>query len=232
MKNITSTPAPFEFTVAESLTFLNDLPKLPTDARNEEANFISKLNCAVATLRTDFSVWFALENFPHEEWRDIIGYEGDYKVSNYGRLKSLKNNRIKIMRLTYTKDGYLEASISKNGAKKRTGIHNLVAGAFIYNPKNKPQVNHEDTNSLNNCLWNLNWVTNQENQQHAIKMGVKRIGCEFPGSKLNEEQVRYIRKHYIASHPEFGQAALSRKFNVSNKTIQDVIHDRSYKNVI
>ena len=231
MKNIPATSAPFEFTVDEALAFLKDLPKLPTDAREEDATFILKLNCAVAALQTDLSIWLGLEDLPHEDWRDIVGYEGHYQVSNYGRVKSFKNHMVKIMRFIYTKDGYLEATLSKDGIKKRTGVHVLVAKAFIPNIEDKPQVNHEDTNSLNNCLWNLNWATNQENQRHAIKMGVKRVGCEFPGSKLKAEQVRYIREHYTPRHHEFGQSALSRKFGICKSSIADVIHRKSYKDV-
>ncbi len=231
MKAIPALPAPFEFTVVESLAFLNSLPKLPTDARVEDETFISKLNCAVAAMRTDLNVWCRLENLPYEEWRDVVGYEGDYQISNYGRIKSFKNHKVIIMRFTYTKDGYLEASFSKNGVKKRIGVHVVVAKAFIPNPDDKPQVNHEDTNSLNNCLWNLNWATNQENQQHAIKMGVKKVGCGFPGSKLTEEQVRFIRSHYIPRHPEFGQAALSRKLGICKSCIADIINHKSYKDV-
>lgn len=67
MRNIPMAPAPFEFTVVESLAFLNGLPKLLTDARVEDKTFISKLNCAVAALRTDLNVWLGLEDLPHEE---------------------------------------------------------------------------------------------------------------------------------------------------------------------
>ena len=191
----------------------------------------SKLNSAVSSLRNNLDVWLGLENLPHEEWRDIIGYERDYQVSNYGRIKSFKNHKVIIMRMIYTKDGYFEVKLSKNGTPQRISTHKLVAISFIPNPENKPQVNHEDANTLNNCIWNLNWMTNQENQLHAIKMGVKRRGCEFPGSKLTAEQVRYIRSHYIPRHPEFGQAALARKFNVSYQTVQDIIHYKSYTDV-
>ena len=231
MKNIPLALQPFEFTVAEAKSFLQSLSALPTDARVEDKIFISKLNCAVAALQTDLSVWCRLEDFPHEEWRDVAGFEGHYQVSNYGRIKSFKNHIVIIMRFIYTKDGYLEASLSKNGVKKRTGVHVVVAKAFIPNPENKPQVNHENTNSLNNCLWNLNWATNSENQKHAVRIGTKKIGYRNPRAKLTPDQVRFIREHYIPRDKEFSLAAFSRKFGVGITTLKKVVTEQGYKNV-
>lgn len=60
--------------------------------------------------------------------------------------------------------GYLRVSIGK----KLMFIHRLVAEKYIPNPENKPQVNHKDGNKLNNCVDNLEWVTNQENRNHTV----------------------------------------------------------------
>jgi len=108
------------------------------------------------------------------------------------------------------KDGYIQVSLDKDGERKCVGLHIIVAKTFLPNPENKPIVNHESNAPANNCVWNLNWATNSENQKHAVKMGVKKVGCEFTGSKLTEKQVRYIRGHYIPRHCEFGQAAFAR----------------------
>lgn len=59
-------------------------------------------------------------------------------------------------------------------------------------------------------------------------------GSNFGGvsrRKLSEDQVRYIRSHYIPNDEEFSAKALSQKFNVSDSTINDVVHYRTYKNV-
>ncbi|MBQ6006033.1 MAG: HNH endonuclease [Selenomonadaceae bacterium] len=235
MKNIPAASVPFEFTVDEALAFLKDLPKLPTDAREEDATFILRLNCAVAALQTDLSIWLRLEDLPHEDWRDVVGYEGHYQVSNYGRVKSFYGNQVLIRKLVrkpvVIKDGYIQVSLDKGGSRKCTGVHMVVAQTFIPNPENKPIVNHQNGNPGNNCVWNLNWVTNGENQQHAVEIGTKKIGYNNPRAKLTPDQVRYIRSHYIPKDKEFGLSAFSRRFGVGLSTLKRVVNGQGYRNV-
>ena len=116
-----------------------------------------------------------------EVWKDIVGYEGLYQVSNYGRVKSLDkidskgyHRREKILRTPSSKDGYCQTGLTKEGIRKMYKVHRLVADAFISNPKNKPQVNHIDGNKTNNHITNLEWVTRAENMKHAYKIGLTK----------------------------------------------------------
>lgn len=121
-----------------------------------------------------------------EIWKDIPNYEGLYMVSNLGRVKSLPKNNHKeiILKNKITKDGYYETALSKNNKQKWIRTHRLVAQAFIPNPDNKPQVNHIDGNKLNNNVDNLEWCTNQENINHAIRTGLENfIGKNNPKAK-------------------------------------------------
>ena len=112
-----------------------------------------------------------------EIWKDIKGYEGKYEISNFGRVKS----HVKIGTPTYYKTpilstpGYYTVCLSKDGKVSRSvGIHRLVAEAFVENTdKTKTEVNHKDGDKLNNYYENLEWVTRKENNEHAIKSGLR-----------------------------------------------------------
>lgn len=98
-----------------------------------------------------------------EEWRNIEGYEGDYQISNYGRVKSLKHNKERILKNQYDANDYYGVILSKNNKKKYFRIHRLVAEAFILNPNNLPEVNHKDEDKHNNIVENLEWCDRKYN---------------------------------------------------------------------
>jgi len=124
-----------------------------------------------------------------EQWKSVVGYEGLYEVSNLGRVKSL-DKVVKRLTYSYLKKGRLMTDISDrykkqnryiniclrdaNGIEKQTCIHRLVAQAFIPNPENKPVVNHKNGLKWDSRLENLEWVTEVENQQHALITGLKK----------------------------------------------------------
>ena len=126
-----------------------------------------------------------------EEWKDIKGFEGLYKVSNYGNIMSVEryvNTCHKdVMRLIpnrllvphKTKTGYLKVWLYRNGKKKKYSVHRLVAMAFIDNPENKPCVNHIDNNRENNNVNNLEWCTYKENSQWAEIQGRREFTKEW-----------------------------------------------------
>lgn len=114
----------------------------------------------------------------NEEWKQIIGYEGLYEVSNLGRVNSLMDNhwlkRDKIL-IWSISDWYLRLSLCKNKKHKNKTIHRLVATMFKENPDNKPMVNHIDGNKLNCREDNLEWVTASENTIHSWKNWLSKI---------------------------------------------------------
>lgn len=104
-----------------------------------------------------------------EIFRDIKGYEGKYQITSWGRVFNV--DKQKFIKLEMHDKGYLRVDLyDKSGKRKHHKVHRLVAKAFIPNPEGKPQVNHLDGNNQNNSITNLEWVTNNENQEHAKKL--------------------------------------------------------------
>lgn len=116
-----------------------------------------------------------------EIWKDIVGYEGLYQVSNLGRVRSYyaKNGRVtdtsRLLSGKRDKDGYLEIRLCKSGVVSYRRVHRLVASHFL-NGDLSLQVNHIDGNKANNSIANLELVTAKENVVHAHKNGLHK-GC-------------------------------------------------------
>lgn len=110
-----------------------------------------------------------------EEWKDIIfidnnilyDYSGLYKISNYGRIMSVK--RSKIMKYAIKKNGYCQICLRKNRNKKNFLVHRLVALVFLENTNNLSQVNHKDENKENNRVDNLEWCSPKYNSNYGTR---------------------------------------------------------------
>jgi NUMOD4 motif/HNH endonuclease len=176
-----------------------------------------------------------------EVWRDIATYEGLYKVSDQGRIKSLKrvffsgryhrNKKTypeRIMKQGLDKGGYCVVSICKEGKKFHLKVYRAVAIAFIPNPENKPEVNHKNGNKLDNRKVNLEWNTKKENIIHAYSIGVKGPGERNGNSILTDEKVRQIRK----LHPEFSYYALGKSFKTWPNNIKQIVLRKTWKHVV
>lgn len=173
-----------------------------------------------------------------EIWKDIVGYEGLYKVSNLGYVKSINrttsHNRIlkgKLLKMIVDKDNYFEVSLCKNNKKKNYRVHRLVAETFISNPDNLPQVNHIDGNKQNNNVCNLEWVTCKQNIQHSFKMGLSFVkgGETHHCAKLSQKQVDFIRNNYKFRDKNFSTVALANFFGVTPSTITLITKNKNWK---
>lgn len=93
-----------------------------------------------------------------EEWKEVLGFENRYKISNLGNILSLRYKRGKVPKLlspSINGDGYKNVSLRNGSFAINRTIHRLVAEHFINNPNNLPQVNHKDGNKLNCIITNL-----------------------------------------------------------------------------
>ena len=114
-----------------------------------------------------------------EIWKDVVGYEGYYQVSNLGRVRSLISN--KILSQYQGNHGYMCLRLGKcdHVSKKLVLVHRLVAQAFIPNPNNLPQVGHKDESRTKNYADNLEWVLSVDNNnatKHKERISKGRSG--------------------------------------------------------
>lgn len=129
-----------------------------------------------------------------EEWRDVVGYEGFYQVSNMGRIRSLTRTFVRSDGSTATYKGrlitpvgrpYLHVSLSKNNVQSRVRVHRLVAKTFVPNPDNLPCVDHIDCDKTNDRADNLRWCTSLQNTRYAKENGL--LNGNFHYELLAEE---------------------------------------------
>ena len=152
----------------------------------------------------------------NEVWKDVVGYEGLYKVSDKGNVYSVerKDSRGKkwggrALQPSYHSNGYLCLNLNKNGVTKNKKVHRLVLEAFVSNPNNYPEVNHRDEDKSNNNVENLEWCTRKQNVNHgtAIKRAsqkrrkkVKAVNVESGEVLTFSSTSEARRKGYAQGH--------------------------------
>lgn len=158
-----------------------------------------------------------------EEWKDIEGYS-NYQVSNFGRVKSLKFGKEKILKLCKNKKGYLNVGLLKNGIRKTFTVHKLVALAFISNPNNLPQVNHKNEIKTDNRIENLEWVSPKENVNYGTRnerasearKGLHRT--EETKQKMSKPIIQYTKEGVFIRYWGSAKSA-STELKISNGSI-------------
>lgn len=101
-----------------------------------------------------------------EEWRPVVGFELYYRVSNLGRMWSVRAQRI--MKPSTVSNGYLACNMHKgDGTRQTMSLHRMVAQAFLPNPNNLPCINHKDEVRSNSIAGNLEWCTQQYNAAYS-----------------------------------------------------------------
>lgn len=145
-------------------------------------------------------------------WKDVVGYEGLYKVSECGEVLNTKSNRP--MKSYLHGRGYDRISLTSQGLQRNHYVHRLVGNAFLEPPENvnQNQINHIDGNKNNNHFSNLEWTSPSENFNHAVRTGlIKNIVL------IEEEHKKVMAYLYI--HTKLTQSEIADAFDVSDATV-------------
>lgn len=154
----------------------------------------------------------------NEIWKEVVGFEGLYMVSDHGNVKSLlywRGSNCRLLVQNISKTGYRVVTLFRPGFSRVYKVHRLVAEAFLPNPESKRTVNHIDGNKLNNHVSNLEWATDLENIRHAFanKLIVTCVGEKQSATKLKSKEVLEI---YQSNLP---RRVLCKIYNISYTAI-------------
>ena len=138
-----------------------------------------------------------------EIWKPIVGYEGLYEVSSYGRVRSLDKydsrncfRKGKVLSPFKDRYGYLSVVLSCNGKCKTINVHRLVAKAFLPNPDNLPQVNHKNEDKSDNRVDNLEWCDSKYNNNYGTRKDRVRNSRIKNGTYTGLSKEEYWKKYY------------------------------------
>lgn len=160
------------------------------------------------------------------EWRDVVGYEDQYSVSDEGLVRTKKNGVIR--RGRPGDKGYLRLQMSKDGVAKMKKVHLLVAAAFLGPCPDGMQCCHDVGIKTRNAKGNLRWDTPKGNQADRVTHGTASIGVANGRAKLTADDVRAIRARLAAGE---AKKAVARAFSVSPIQIMRIATGKQWSHI-
>lgn len=169
-----------------------------------------------------------------EEWKDVVGYEGRYRISSFGRIFKIWKKGGGLMKGHSGSFGYIRVHLTGGVRGRPTKlVHRLVAEAFLEKRDGASYVNHKDFNPVNNRSDNLEWVTPGENVRYSAKAGRmcnhEHHGEGNPNSKLTERDVVFIKSELRSGKQ---MRFLARQFGVTDGAISHIKHGRQWLRVL
>lgn len=169
-----------------------------------------------------------------EEWRPVLGYEGIYEISSFGRLKRLSryiekwddwNEDIILATSAGKKKQYLKVSLRKDGKPTSISVHRLVGLHFLPIIDGKPHINHKTGVKTDNHYSQLEWCTPQENNEHGVAMGLLKRGITRRYKYVKKGMARRYKKIVnIVTGEQIGSSKeLSNKLGISVKDLRRML---------
>lgn len=143
-----------------------------------------------------------------EVWKDVVGYDGLYQVSNMGRVKNIETQQVL---KHFICNGYPRVGLSKENKHKNFYVHRLMAQAFLKNPNSHPQINHKDEVKTNNYIDNIEWCS----QKYNLNYGTARQRMVYARSKPIIQKNK--QGEIIKAYPSASQA--QRETGISDRNI-------------
>lgn len=172
-----------------------------------------------------------------EVWYPVPGYEGLYDVSNMGRVRSNSRpsrnwraewmTKPRIKKFTIASHGYLVARFTNQaGESKNIYLHSIMCTVFNgVQPEEDSTVNHKNGQKRDNRPENLEWVSQEDNTEHALEAGLAKRGSKHHFSKLTEENVRSILSD------KRGCVKLGREYGVTPSAIKYIRQGKCWRHL-
>lgn len=173
-----------------------------------------------------------------EIWKDVVGYEGYYKVSSLGRIQTVERivnaplGRVSrvvspiIRKQQLSRGGYRQLTLSDADGQRTETVHRLVAAAFLPTQEGKEQVNHIDGNKDNNAVSNLEWCNAYENTVHAFELGLRQ-GRGFRMDASREYNYEETREHILSMvNSGMTQRKVSEVLGIHRDTVSNYVNGK------
>lgn len=181
-----------------------------------------------------------------EIWVNIEGYNNKYQVSNFGRVRSVdqivktvnnggvsyRHSKGKIFKESYNQRGYVRVCLYDRTGDKKKGfsVHRLVGEYFVKNdnPSKYDILNHIDGDKTNNRADNLEWCDQKHNANHAVAIGLTKVGDLSPSSKIKQSDVIKIKMLY---HLGFTITDISNEIGVCRSNVHAILKGKIWKHI-
>lgn len=164
-----------------------------------------------------------------EVWMPVLGYEGQYEVSNLGAVRRDAASGSGRTLLPTETGGYLVVSLSLKGVVTNHRVHRIVLSSFCGSEQFEgAHAAHNDGIPLNCRLDNLPWATPRENQADVERHGNRCKGEAVYGAVLTEDKVKEIRRRLACGERN---PSIANDFEVSISTVHLIRHNKIWRHV-